>query len=80
MVGEALEHVKRGLKLASHREKSYLFLGRLYKAIGRVEMAERMFARAVQIQPECVEGLRELRLIDMRRKKSKGLIGRLLRR
>jgi CheY-like chemotaxis protein len=80
MVGEALEHVKRGLKLASHREKPYLFLGRLYKATGRVEMAERMFTRAVQIQPECVEGLRELRLIDMRRKKSKGLIGRLLRR
>jgi CheY-like chemotaxis protein/tetratricopeptide (TPR) repeat protein len=80
IMGEALEHVKSGLKLASHREKPYLFLGRLYKAIGRVEMAERMFARAVQVQPECVEGLRELRLIDMRRKKSKGLIGRLLRR
>ncbi len=80
MVGEALEHVKRGLKLASHREKPYLFLGRLYKAIGRAEMAERMFTRAVQIQPECLEGLRELRLINMRRKKSKGLIGRLLRR
>jgi DnaJ-domain-containing protein 1 len=80
MVGEGLEHAKRGLKLASHREKPYLFLGRLYKATGRVEMAERMFTRAVQIQPECVEGLRELRLINMRRKKSKGLIGRLLRR
>ncbi len=39
-----------------------------------------MFTRAVQIQPECLEGLRELRLINMRRKKSKGLIGRLLRR
>ena len=80
MVGEALEHVKRGLKLASHREKPYLFLGRLYKAIGRADRAERMFTRAVQIQPECLEGLRELRLINMRRKKSKGLIGRLLRR
>ncbi|MDH5566687.1 MAG: response regulator [Myxococcales bacterium] len=80
MVGEALEHVKRGLKLASHREKPYLFLGRLYKAIGRVEMAEKMFARAVQVQPDCVEALRELRLINMRRQKSKGLIGRILRR
>jgi len=80
MVGEALEHVKRGLKLASHREKPYLFLGRLYKATGRVEMAERMFTRAVNAQPDCVEALRELRLINMRREKSKGLIGRLLRR
>jgi tetratricopeptide (TPR) repeat protein len=80
MVGEALEHVRRGLKLASHREKPYLFMGRLYRAMGRADVAERMFTRAVQIQPECVEALRELRLIAMRRQKSKGLIGRLLRR
>jgi hypothetical protein len=39
-----------------------------------------MFSRAVRIQPECVEALRELRLINMRRQKSKSLIGRLLRR
>ena len=80
IVTEALEHVRRGLKLASHREKPYLFMGRLYKAIGRADVAEKMFTRAVQIQPECVEALRELRLINMRREKSKGFIGRLLRR
>jgi CheY-like chemotaxis protein len=80
IVGEALEHVRRGLKLASHREKPYLFMGRLYKAIGRADVAEKMFTRAVQIQSECVEALRELRLINMRREKSKGLIGRILRR
>jgi CheY-like chemotaxis protein len=80
IVTEALEHVRRGLKLASHREKPYLFMGRLYKAIGRADVAEKMFTRAVQIQPECVEALRELRLINMRRERSKGLIGRLLRR
>jgi CheY-like chemotaxis protein len=80
IVSEALEHVRRGLKLASHREKPYLFMGRLYKAIGRADVAEKMFTRAVQIEPECVEALRELRLIHMRREKSKGLIGRLLRR
>jgi hypothetical protein len=39
-----------------------------------------MFARAVQLEPGCVEALRELRLINLRRHKSKGLIGRLLRR
>ena len=80
IVGEALEHVRRGLKLASHREKPYLFMGRLYKAIGRADVAEKMFTRAVHIQPECVEALRELRLINMRREKSKGLVRRLLRR
>ena len=80
MVAEAMEHVKRGVKLASHREKPYLFLGRLHKAVGRADDAEKMFVRAVQIEPECLEALRELRLIQMRREKSKGLIGRLLRR
>jgi len=80
MVGEALEHVRRGIKLASNREKPYLFMGRLYKAIGRADVAEKMFTRAVHIAPECLEALRELRLIHMRREKSKGLIGRLLRR
>ena len=72
--------MRRGLKLASHREKPFLFMGRLHKAIGQHEVAEKMFTRAVQIQPECVEALRELRLINMRREKQKGLIGRLLKR
>jgi CheY-like chemotaxis protein/tetratricopeptide (TPR) repeat protein len=80
IVGEALEHVKRGVKLASHREKPYLFMGRLYKVVGRIDAAEKMFTRAVQIQPECVEALRELRLINLRRERSKGFIGRLFRR
>jgi CheY-like chemotaxis protein/curved DNA-binding protein CbpA len=80
IAAEAIDHIRRGIKLAAHRETSYLFLGRLCKATGRVAAAEKMFARAVQIQPGCVEALRELRLIDMRRHKSKGLIGRLLGR
>jgi CheY-like chemotaxis protein/curved DNA-binding protein CbpA len=80
IAAEAIEHVRRGIKLAAHRETSYLFLGRLCKATGRIAAAEKMFTRAVQIQPGCVEALRELRLIDMRRHKSKGLIGRLLGR
>ena len=80
MLGEAIEHVRRGVKLARDREKPYLFLGRLYKAEGRAAQAEKMFALAVQIRPDCVEAMRELRLINLRRQKSKGLIGRMLRR
>jgi CheY-like chemotaxis protein/curved DNA-binding protein CbpA len=80
IAAEAIEHVRRGIKLAGQRETSYLFMGRLCKVIGRVELAEKMFARAVQLEPGCVEALRELRLINLRRNKSKGLIGRLLRR
>ena len=80
MVEEALEHVKRGARLAADREMPFLFLGRLYKVMGEVEPAERMFTRAVQIQPNCVEALRELRLINLRREKGRGLMKRILRR
>ncbi len=77
---EAIDHVKKGAKLAPDREKPYLFLGRLCKAVGRLDAAEKMFTKAVRLRPECVEALRELRLINMRREKGKGLIGRLLGR
>jgi tetratricopeptide (TPR) repeat protein len=77
---EALRHIQRGIKLARDREKPYLFMGRVCNAIGRSDVAVKMFTRAVQIQPECVEALRELRLINMRREKEKGFIARLLRR
>jgi CheY-like chemotaxis protein len=80
IAAEAIEHVTRGIKLASHREKPYLFLGRLNKAVGLADQAEKMFLRAVQIEPKCLEAIRELRLIQMRREKSKGLIGRLFGR
>ena len=80
MVEEAIEHVKRGAELSRDNETTFLFLGRLFKVMGKVKVAEKMFTRAVQIQPECVEAMRELRLINLRREKSRGLIGRLLRR
>ena len=80
MVEEAIEHVKRGARLAGDREKPFLFLGRLYKVMGKVAPAERMFSRAVQIQPNCMEAMRELRLINLRREKSRGLFKRILRR
>jgi tetratricopeptide (TPR) repeat protein len=79
-VKEALEHILRGRKLAPSREKPYLFLGRLYKAADRNKIAEKMFTRAVQLNPDCVDALRELRLLNMRREKSRGLVRRILRR
>ncbi len=55
-------------------------MGRLCKVLDRIEAAEKMFNRAVQIQPDCADALSELRLIEMRRRKAKGFIGRLFRR
>ena len=74
MLGEALEHCREGLKLAKDREKPYLLLGRLYKAMGKPVAAKKMFSRAVEIKPQCVEAMRELRIMNMRRDKSQGVV------
>jgi tetratricopeptide (TPR) repeat protein len=80
MLEEALEHCREGVKLAKDREKPYLLLGRLYKAMGKTVTAKKMFMRAVQIKPQCVEAMRELRIMNMRREKEKGVLKRLFRR
>jgi len=80
MLSEALEHCREGVKLAKDREKPYLLLGRLYKAIGKVVAAKKMFTRAVEIKPQCVEAMRELRIMNMRRDKDKGVLKRIFRR
>ncbi len=78
MLGEALEHCREGVKLAKDREKPYLLLGRLYKAMGKTVAAKKMFSRAVQIKPQCVEAMRELRIMNMRRGKDQAPgLGRL---
>jgi CheY-like chemotaxis protein/curved DNA-binding protein CbpA len=76
----AFAHVQRGRKLAPDRAKPYLFLGRLHLVEERQDVASKMFSRAVQLDPDCLEALRELRLINMRREKSRTLVQRILRR
>ena len=76
----ALARIKHGARLAPDRDVPFLFLGRIYQTTGRTDLAEKMLARAISNKPDCIEALRELRLLQMRREKEKGLIGRLLRR
>jgi CheY-like chemotaxis protein/tetratricopeptide (TPR) repeat protein len=76
----ARKHLLRGAKLAPSSDKPYLFLGRLYKAEGKDGVAEKMFQKVIELDPDCVDAIRELRLIDMRRQRSKGLVRRILRR
>jgi curved DNA-binding protein CbpA len=77
---KAYAHIQKGRKLAPDRAKPYLYLGRLSLAEGRAEVAEKLFARAVQLDPDGLEALRELRLINLRREKSKTIVQRILRR
>ena len=80
VVQEALGHMRQAVRMARDQEKPYLFLGRLCKVAGDGVGAEQMFTRAAEIKPDCVEAMRELRLINMRKDRGRGLIGRLLRR
>lgn len=84
MLGEALGHCREGVKLAKNREKPYLLLVRPYEAMGRTVAAKKTFSRAVQIKPQCVEAMRELRIMNMRRGKDQapglGRLKKLLKR
>jgi len=73
------EQLNQAISLNPKVDKAYLFLGYIYKAMNYKEMAESEFEKAIQVNPDCTEALRELRLISMRRKgKKKG--GGFLRR
>jgi CheY-like chemotaxis protein/tetratricopeptide (TPR) repeat protein len=76
---EALEHISKGIKLSPDREDSYVFLGRIIKATGEVVTARKMFVRALKINRECHAAHQELRLMELRATKRKGLLDRLRR-
>ena len=63
-VDESVRAIERAISLNPRLDKSYLFLGYIYKASGR---PERQFEKAIQCNPDCTEALRELRLMGQRR-------------
>jgi DNA-binding response OmpR family regulator/cytochrome c-type biogenesis protein CcmH/NrfG len=78
-VRTARDQLNQAISLNPKVDKAYLFLGYIYKAMNYKEMAESEFEKAIQVNPDCTEALRELRLISMRRKgRKKG--GGFLRR
>lgn len=60
---EALAALETAVRLNPRSDKPYLFSGYIYKATGRSTQAERSFERAIQCNPDCVEALKELRLL-----------------
>jgi CheY-like chemotaxis protein/tetratricopeptide (TPR) repeat protein len=77
---EAMEHVANGIKRSPDRELSYIYLGRILKAKGDVEAARKIFRRALKIKPDCHPALQELRVLEMRERKGKGVLSKLLKR
>ena len=75
----AIGHAKRGLKLAPGHFRPALVLGKLYQFTNRLDLAEKALRRAVQLKPDCIEAVRELRTLRTRRPHAKELLARKLR-
>lgn len=60
---QAMDELEKAIRLNPKVDKSYLFLGYIFKASGRPDKAEQQFERAIQCNPDCTEALRELRLL-----------------
>jgi tetratricopeptide (TPR) repeat protein len=71
MVRLSRDELNQAISLNPKVDKSYLFLGYIYKAMNYKEMAEHEFEKAIQCNPDCTEALRELRLFNMRKKEGK---------
>jgi tetratricopeptide (TPR) repeat protein len=75
---EAMEHVANGIKRSPTREISYIYLGRILKARGDEDAALKLFRRALRVRPDSHPALQEIRLLEMRKRKSKGILSRIL--
>ena len=65
----ARQHLEKAISLAPKSPTGYYFLGQLHKACAQPDLAQRMFAKVLEIRPDHVEASRELRLIQMRKGK-----------
>jgi tetratricopeptide (TPR) repeat protein len=79
---EAIKHAKAGIRLAPNHHHPPLILGRLYQFTNRLDLAIKALRRAVQLKPDSIEAVRELRILRMRdqRKKPQGVLSKLIRR
>jgi tetratricopeptide (TPR) repeat protein len=68
-----LQDIKKGLQMRDNNvANGFLFLGRIYKALGDLDTASKNFKKALGLEKNNLEASRELRLLSMRSKK-KGL-------
>ena len=77
------EALNRAISVNPRSERAYLFLGSIYKNQGLKEFAEKQYEKALICNPNCIEALRELRLIkleELKKEKKKSFFDRLLGR
>lgn len=63
------EYVAKGISMNARIAMAYYFLGFIYRVEGNLDAALKEFDRALRYNPNLVEPLREIRLINMRKEK-----------
>ena len=76
---EAMEHIANGIKRSPTSAMSYVYLGKILRAKGEMDTAKKIFRKALRISPDCHPAHQEIRLLEMREKKGKGILSRLRR-
>ena len=77
-INKTRTNLLRAIELNPTLSLAHLFLGYLCKDKGNEKEARRHFEKAIQVDPNCTEALREIRLMSMRKEKEKkGLLGRM---
>jgi DNA-binding response OmpR family regulator/tetratricopeptide (TPR) repeat protein len=67
-VEAALSALAKAISLNPTVDKSYLFSGYIYKALGQMDQAESHFEKAIQCNPDCEEALQELKALTEARR------------
>jgi DNA-binding response OmpR family regulator/tetratricopeptide (TPR) repeat protein len=69
---KASRELRRAIELDPKQHEAYLFLGRIYSAMGKAILAEKQFEKALQCKPDCTEALEALRQQRARRPPRRG--------
>ncbi len=72
--------INHALEMNPKWDQGYLFLAYLARVEKNEEKAEKYFHKALECNPNNQEALREVRLINMRKKKSEGLFKRIFKK
>ncbi|MEX2208715.1 MAG: response regulator [Myxococcota bacterium] len=77
----AITHLKKGIALSPQSPSGWFYMGQIKKACGDSAEAEKMFRKVIDVRPDHVDALREVRLMQLRRAKGDDTIaGRLFGR
>jgi CheY-like chemotaxis protein len=72
--------INHALQMNPKWDQGYLFLAYLARVEKNEEKAEKYFQKAIECNPNNQDAIREIRLINMRKEKSKGLFNRIFKK